>query len=405
MLLTLTATIFVLANCSSSDANSKSTGADSTAVQDSSQMSENGRKGGFRGRGKKPGAVPVEVTALTRGNISSYLKYSSTLQTEQTVDVYPRIGGLVEAIYVEEGQWVRKGQKLLQIEKETYELAEQKAHIEYQKQEADYKRLKALEAEELLSEKEFGNAELAFKLAEIAWKQAALNLKYTTVTAPISGVIGERTVNIGDRVQTATNLFKIANLNEKIVHAFVPQDEFTKVYKKQQAAITTDILPDEKFAGHVKRISPIIDPQSGTFKVTVAVNDPKNHLRPGMFVNTELIVSTHKNARLIPKSALIYENERTYFFVVENDTSKKFELTKGYEDAEKVELLNDLQAGAKIVVLGQNGLKDGTKVKIIQKKTYAWQDDKTKGEGRKEKGVKRRAKGKKQGAKGKRRSR
>jgi len=321
------------------------------------------------------------------------------------VDVYPRIGGLVEAIYVEEGQWVRKGQKLLQIEKETYELAEQKAHIEYQKQEADYKRLKALEAEELLSEEEFGNAKLAFKQAEIAWKQAALNLKYTTVTAPISGVIGERTVNIGDRVQTATNLFKIANLNEKIVYAFVPQDEYTKVYKKQQATITTDILPDEKFAGHVKRISPIVDPQSGTFKVTVAVNDPKNRLRPGMFVNAELIVSTHENARLIPKSALIYENERTYFFVVENDSSKKLELQKGYEDAEKVESLNDLQIGAKIVVLGQNGLKDGTKVKVIQEKTYAWQDDKTKGEGRKEKGVKRRTKGKKQGAKGKRRSR
>ncbi len=378
LLLILTGTIFVLSNCGSSDANSNPKDTDSTAVQDSSQMKKNGRgmRGRFGGRSGKSSAVPVEVTALTRGNISSYLKYSSTLQTEQTVDVYPRIGGLVEAIYVEEGQWVRKGQKLLQIEKETYELAEQKAHIEYQKQESDYKRLKALEAEELLSEEEFGNAELAYKQAEIAWKQAVLNLKFTTVSAPISGVVGERSVNLGDRVQTAATLFKIVNLNEKIVPVFAPQDEYTKVYNKQQATITTGILPDERFAGYVKRISPIVDPQSGTFKVTVAVNDPQNRLRPGMFVNAELIVSTHENARLIPKSALIYENERIYFFVVENDTSKKYELEKGYEDAEKVEMLNDLQVGAKIVVLGQNGLKDGTKVKIIQEKSYAWQDDK-----------------------------
>ena len=371
-------TCLVLAGCSSGDANSaEPAAADSSSAADSTQKSDqdtSGEEAKKDGSGKdQPTAIPVEITRLTTGQISSFLLYSSTLETEQTVNVYSRIAGLVEEIYVEESDRVQKGARLIQIEKDEYVLAERKARLEYEKLLADYNRLKALQAEELLSEEEFLTAEINMKQAEIAWEQAKLNLEYTTVTAPISGVIGDRLVNLGDRIQTSTNLFTIANLNEKIVRLYVPQSEFAKCYKNQTAKVTTDVMAGTKFNGYVKRISPIIDPQSGTFKVTIAVKDPQNKLRPGMFVNAELIVDTHENAKLIPKSALIYENERTYFFIVSQDSSQKLELKKGFEDAEKVEILNDLEAGTQIVVLGQNGLKDGSRVKIVEEKKYRWQ--------------------------------
>ena len=371
-------TCLVLAGCSSGDANSaEPAAADSSSAADSTQKSDqdtSGEEAKKDGSGKdQPTAIPVEITRLTTGQISSFLLYSSTLETEQTVNVYSRIAGLVEEIYVEESDRVQKGARLIQIEKDEYVLAERKARLEYEKLLADYNRLKALQAEELLSEEEFLTAEINMKQAEIAWEQTKLNLEYTTVTAPISGVIGDRLVNLGDRIQTSTNLFTIANLNEKIVRLYVPQSEFAKCYKNQTAKVTTDVMAGTKFNGYVKRISPIIDPQSGTFKVTIAVKDPQNKLRPGMFVNAELIVDTHENAKLIPKSALIYENERTYFFIVSQDSSQKLELKKGFEDAEKVEILNDLEAGTQIVVLGQNGLKDGSRVKIVEEKKYRWQ--------------------------------
>ena len=371
-------TCLVLAGCSSGDANSaEPAAADSSSAADSTQKSDQDTSGGEAkkdGSGKdQPTAIPVEITRLTTGQISSFLLYSSTLETEQTVNVYSRIAGLVEEIYVEESDRVQKGARLIQIEKDEYVLAERKARLEYEKLLADYNRLKALQAEELLSEEEFLTAEINMKQAEIAWEQAKLNLEYTTVTAPISGVIGDRLVNLGDRIQTSTNLFTIANLNEKIVRLYVPQSEFAKCYKNQTAKVTTDVMAGTKFNGYVKRISLMIYPQSGTFKVTIAVKDPQNKLRPGMFVNAELIVDTHENAKLIPKSALIYENERTYFFIVSQDSSQKLELKKGFEDAEKVEILNDLEAGTQIVVLGQNGLKDGSRVKIVEEKKYRWQ--------------------------------
>ncbi len=376
MVVFLLMSLIVWNGCGSGEANSKdkNSGPDST-VADSTASGQPGKTGaGPRGKkGENISAVPVEVTRLSIGDISSSLLYSSTLETEETVDVYSRIGGLVMEVYAEESQQIQKGQKLLQIEKEEYELAEEKARLEYKTKLADFKRLKALQEEDLLSQEEFDNAELALKQTEIAWKQAALNLKYTTITAPITGVIGDRFVRLGDRIQPSTKLYTITNLDEKIVRIYVPQGEFTKCYLKQRAVITSDVIEGERLDGYVKRISPVIDPQSGTFKVTVAVNDPQNRLRPGMFVNTELIVDTHENTRLIPKSALLYENERTYFFIVSEDSARKIEMQKGFEDAEKVEVLNDLPAGTQVVVLGQNGLKNGSKVRIIVERSYPWQ--------------------------------
>ena len=378
---------FAVVSCSSGDASATDSDSnDSVAVEDtaspgdgdSSEEKKKAKKDGKSGEDSEedgPKPVPVEITTLTKGVISSFLLYSSTLETEQTVDVFSRIGGLVEEIYVEESQRVRKGQKLVQIEKDEYDLAEQNARIEYEKQKSNFERVKALQEGELLSQEEFDNAELVMKQAEIAWKQAALNLEYTTVTSPISGVIGDRLVRLGDRINTSSQLFTIANLDEKIVRVFVPQNQFTKCYNNQPAVVTTDVVPGAKFKANVKRISPIIDPQSGTFKVTLAVRDPKNKIRPGMFVNAQLIVDTHEDTPLIPKAALIYENERTYFFYAVNDSAKKVELHKGFEDAEKVEVLNDLPIGSQIIVLGQNGLKDGSKVRVINEKHYAWQEN------------------------------
>lgn len=369
---------FTLLNCGSSDANPPKDEAskDSSTVKDSSLAKDqvtSGRKNARNSEDELANAVPVEVTTLTTGSISSFLLYSSTLETEQLVDVYSRIGGLVEAVYAQEGDRVQKGQKLIQIEKDEYALAEEKARIDYETKKANFERLQALQKEDLLSEEEYQNSEFAMRQTEIAWKQAALNLRYTTVTAPISGVVGDRLVNLGSRIQSSTKLLSLANLDEKIVQVYVPQKEFPNCYKNQLAVVTTDILPGEKFKGYVKRLSPIIDPQSGTFKVVIDVKDAQNKLRPGMFVSAELIVDTHEDARLVPKAALIYENERTYFFIVQQDTSMKVELEKGFEDAEKVEILNDIPAGTQVVVLGQNGLKNGSKVRIIEERKYAWQ--------------------------------
>lgn len=309
--------------------------------------------------------VPVETTDVTRGTITSSLLFSSNLETEKMVDVYSRIQGLISKIHVEEGDYVQKGQVLLELEPETYEMSEAKAKLGFQQQEANYRRLQAMYEKDLISKEEFEQAEYEMEIAKLSWEEAQLNLEYTRVTAPISGVIGVRMCRLGDRIQPNDQLFQISNTDEIIAVVHVPEKEVGNVEKGQSAYLTSDNLMDQHFDAWVKRVSPIIDAQTGTFKVTVGVRNDDGVLKPGMFTNVHIITDQHKDTVLVPKTAIVYENELMNVFVVRDSIAHKVTLNAGFQDHERVEVLSELEENDKIIVVGQSGLKDQTKVKVV----------------------------------------
>jgi len=148
-----------------------------------------------------------------------------------------------------------------------------------------------------------------------------------------------------------------------VVH--VPEKEIGTLKKGQQAYITSQHLKERQFSGWIKRVSPVVDPQSGTFKVTIGIENEKNQLRPGMFVNAHIITDTHQNAVLVPKTAVIYENENLHVYVIRDSVANKVRLDVGYQDFEKIESLSGINEGDKIIVVGQAGLKDQTKVNVV----------------------------------------
>ncbi len=312
--------------------------------------------------------VPVEVTVLKTGEISSSILLSSNLETEKMAEVYSRVQGIVEKIRAEEGDLVRKGQVLAELEDEEYRLAAEKAEVKLQQQMSAFTRSKEMFEKNLLSKEEFEQARFNRDAAKIELKQAELNLQYTRITAPISGVIGERLLRVGDRIQPTDKLFTVVNTEEIIAVVYVPEKEIGRIHKGQAAFITSDHLQGREFKGIVKRVSPVVDPSSGTFKVTIGIGNSGRKLRPGMFVNVHIITETRRNAVLVPKTAVVYENENLNVFVVRDSTAKKIVLKRGFETADMVESLAELQAGDRVIVVGQAGLKDNTPVRIISER-------------------------------------
>jgi membrane fusion protein (multidrug efflux system) len=317
------------------------------------------------GENKGEELIPVETTLAMTGDISSYILLSSNLETEEMADVYARVQGLVEQIYADEGEVVRKGQTLLKLEPEEYALEEERARVDYEQENSLFERKRTMFEKSLLSKEEFETAKFAKQAKEVLWKQAKLNLDYTRLSAPIDGVVGERLVRPGDRVQPSDKLFTVINQQELIAVVHIPEKEVGQIKNGQQAYITSQHLADQNFSGRIKRVSPVVDPQSGTFKVTIGVADQSNSLRPGMFVNAHIITDTHEGTVLIPKTALVYENENLHVFVVRDSIATKVTLAAGYQDFEKIESLRGIDAGEKIIVVGQAGLKDKSKVKVV----------------------------------------
>jgi membrane fusion protein, multidrug efflux system len=336
---------------------------DSTAVKDSTQKAENPADKNANKQDEE--LVPVEVATVTTGEISNYILLSSNLETEVQADVYPRAQGIVERILKDEGDYVNKGALLVKLEAKEYEIAEQKARVDYQKQESIFERQKVMHSEQLLSDEEFDQVKYTKDAAKYTWEDAKLRLDYMSIQSPISGYIGERLTKIGARVQPSDKLFSIVNKKDVIAVVYVPEKNINVLKPAMDAFITSENLNNKAFKARVKRISPVVDPASGTFKVTVEVMNENEILKPGMFVNVHLVIDTHKNAVLVPKTAVVYENEYINVFVVRDSVAHKIKLDTGFEDSMKIEALSEIKEGDKVIVVGQAGMKDKTKVRIV----------------------------------------
>ncbi|MCZ6819340.1 MAG: efflux RND transporter periplasmic adaptor subunit [Calditrichaeota bacterium] len=372
LLLTLTVTASLLTiGCAGDDSHSED-GKNSTA-KSKDEIKEDDKKNKSEGEDSKreEDLIPVETTVVTVGDISSFILLSSNLETEKMTDIYSRVQGIIEKIFIEEGDYVKKGQLLLQLEPDELAFREAKAKVDYEQEKNLYERKKAMSEKQLLSKEEFEMAKFSVAARKLLWQEAKLNLNHTRITAPISGVVGERLRRPGDRIQPSDKLFTVINNDEMIAVIHVPEKEIGVIKKGQKAFIKSQHLGDDQFAGWIKRVSPVVDPQSGTFKVTVGIDNKGKRLRPGMFVNVHVITDVHRNTVLVPKTAVVYQNENMHVFVVKDNIAKKVTLVPGYQDYEKIESRSGIDPDDKIVVVGQAGLKDGAKVNIVAEQERA----------------------------------
>jgi membrane fusion protein, multidrug efflux system len=307
--------------------------------------------------------VPVETAAVTRGPISAFLAFNSTVETEAAVDIYPQATGQVEALFVEEGRTVKEGEALLKIEDRELRVDLKDATTNYEHLQSTFARLEDLHTRKLINKQEFDDQRFQLETARNRLERAQIRLAYTTVYAPFAGVIASRETQLGARVGPGTKVFSIVKLDETVARVFVPGRYLDAVAENQPAVVSSEFLPNRTFTAWVKRISPIIDPKNGTFKVTVGVRLTKpTELPPGLFVHVRVITDTRDAAVLIPKRAIVYEGGERYVFTVVDGKAVKKKLVPGYEEPLKIEALSGIDVGARVIVLGQNGLKDGVKV-------------------------------------------
>lgn len=303
---------------------------------------------------------------MTRGPIAAFLSFNSTLETESVVDIYPQTAGQVEILFVEEGQIVKAGQPLLKIEDRELRVDADESNANFEHLKKNFARTTDLFQRSLINRQDYENQQYNVEQARLRLERAKIRLSYATVKAPFDGVISSRETQVGSRVAANTKLFSMVKLDDIVARVHVPGRYLPVVEHNQPAIISSEFLPNRNFKGWVKRISPVIDPKSGTFRVTVGVRSEKpNDLPPGLFVGVRIVTDTRDEAMLVPKRAIVYEGGERYVYAVVNDRAVKRKLNVGYEDPEKIEVLSGFEVGTPVVILGQSGLKDGAPVRTV----------------------------------------
>ena len=192
-----------------------------------------------------------------------------------------------------------------------------------------------------------------------------LNLDYTEIRTPISGVVSKREIKTGNMVLTNQPTFKVSGFTPLIAVLHIPERQLAKLKDGLQARLSVDAISDMEIEGMIKRISPVVDPETGTVKVTIEAEDSTGRLRPGMFARVKIIYDIHADVLKIPKNAIISEDRESAVFVVRDSVAYRTNISIGYINTTHVEVLTGLSAMDTIVTTGKGSLKDSTKVEIV----------------------------------------
>ena len=332
------------------------------------RASGSGGPGGQWGGGpgeEETAAVPVEVAAVKRQSVASYIQTNGSLEAENDVQIVARTQGPLVELLTEEGRQVSRGQVMARIDPKETQAQVKIAQVALQEAERVYKRAQETFEEQLISQADYDAALAAKESAEATLFDRQVQLDYTEVKAPFSAVVVDRNIKLGDNVTVGQVLFRISDFDPLLSKIQVPEKELPRLHKGQPAYLTVEAWPEERFPASVLRLSPVVDATTGTIRVTLQV-EGRGKLRPGMFASVYLEADRHDSALTIPKSALSLESLGDTVYVVNGDVAGRRAIQLGYEEADIVEVVSGLEESDHVIVVGQDGLSDGTPIRILE---------------------------------------
>ncbi len=338
------------------------------------------------GRGAKSGPMPVAVATAQKGDIKITVDALGTVTPLATVTLRSQIAGKLEQVNFQEGQIVKAGDVVAQVDPRPYQLAVTQAEGQLQRDQAiyegavrDLKRYTKLVAEDSIARLQMDTQQTLVDqykgIVETDTAQlgtARLNLDYTRITAPVTGRIGLRQVDIGNYVQVGdANGIAILTQTQPISVVFsLPEDNLQAIMNRMSSGATLPVYAFDRSQttqlaeGTLSNVDNQIDVTTGTVKMRAQFDNTDNKLFPNQFVNVRLLVDTLKDAVVIPRAAVRTGSQGTYVFTVKTDTSAvaMTAITLGPAEAEKIAVTKGIKEGDVIVTDGADKLKDGDKV-------------------------------------------
>lgn len=331
-------------------------------------------------------ATPVSVATAKVGNLPVYYTGLGTVIAFYTVTVHTRVDGQIMQVYFKEGQFVREGEALVEIDPRPYQVQLEQAQGQLAKDTAalhdatiDFNRDTTLSSEGIIPKQQLDTQTSAMEQAKGATvadqgaiDTAKLDLAYCHITAPISGRIGLRLVDPGNIVHAAdtTGLIVITQLQPIAVIFTLPQDELPDVYKQLRAH---DRLPVDAYdrddttkiaSGFLQTMDNQIDTTTGTYKLKAVFDNKDSALFPNQFVNIHLLVDTKRNMTIIPAAAVQRGPQGTYVYVANGNAVNVREVKAGLTDGNSIAIDSGLQAGEQVVTDGLDKLTDGSKIEV-----------------------------------------
>ena len=317
--------------------------------------------GGFGGQ---TAAVPVVTADVVRETVSNFLVATTTLSAERSLDVLARASGEVVEVLVEEGDAVRGGQLLAQLDPSDARLALAEAQAHYDNIQREYTRTVELAKHGGVTDQELENQRYQIELRTIALERSRQQLANTEVRSPITGIVGERSVTPGATISTNTRLFHVLDPDPLLAVIHIP--DAGRQSLRAGLGVQIQAAGGVRASGVIDRISPVVEAESGTVKVTVELDGAGTDagaLVPGSFVTVLVPTETRPNAVVVPKRAILLERDQSIVYRVQEGVAVRTPVAVGLSAQDLVEITSGLSVGDVVVTIGNESLRDGAPVR------------------------------------------
>jgi membrane fusion protein (multidrug efflux system) len=325
----------------------------------------------------------VEVVEVVPRSLSYTVAAIGSLKTPEDVTISPKKAGIIAEILVKEGDRVKKGQILVQLNDVDARLQAERAEAGVRQVAAAVEtnrnflpRYRKLYESQVIAQQTFDELIMKFKVdeARLEVAKAELNLAKQSlldhrITSPIDGVVNLKIASLGEHVNVAPKdeILAIVQMDPLELEFYVPENWVGKIRLGSIVQFTVKAFSEEKFTATLQFISPTADPATRNVKVKAVVPNLHYRLKPGFFAEVTVQTGINPKALAIPESALFSQGGKYFAFVVQNGVAHRKEVETGHRFEGKVEILKGIQKGEQVVAVGHEQLSEGTKVRVSTK--------------------------------------
>ena len=301
----------------------------------------------------------VKLADVTARPVEQIQEYTATVEAEVKNNIAPSSPVRIDKIFVEVGDHVSKGQKLVQMDAANLK----QTKLQLDNQEVEFNRIDELYKVGGASKSEWDAAKMAYDVKKTAYQNL---LENTSLLSPISGVVTARNYDSGDMYSGGNPVLTVEKITPVKLLINVSEVYFTKVKKGAPVNVKLDVYGDEAFEGKISLIYPTIDPSTRTFQVEIQLPNQNQKVRPGMFARASLNFGTEENVVVLPDLAIVKQagagDRYVYVYKDGKVTYNKVEL--GRRMGAEYELKSGVPNNSQVVIAGQTRLINGTEVEV-----------------------------------------
>jgi RND family efflux transporter MFP subunit len=309
--------------------------------------------------------VPVALAPARLTDLPDFYHTTGTMEARRSVDLNARAGGQVTGLVVEEGDWVEAGDVLLEIDPREQRLLVEEARVNAETSRLELARMEDMAARGLETERALEEARQSSQVNQAMLELSKVRLSDHFVRAPFSGRVTVRHVELGQTIEAGAPTLSLADVDPMQVRLFLPEKIVRRLAVGQPVEVRCDVDQDVAFESVLERIAPVVDAATSTVKVTLRVDDPAARDRTGSFVRARVTTDVHEGVVAVPRKALVSEAGATFLFVAEADSVRRVDVETGYTDGDWIEVVAGVQPGQDVVVVGQGGLRNGSRIEEL----------------------------------------